>query len=58
MSYTRAPPPLPELRDDYGLQEVDAAWLTQAVKLSRSSLPLTGISVSFASRLVMGEALS
>ncbi|MCP3857037.1 MAG: 4Fe-4S dicluster domain-containing protein [Actinomycetia bacterium] len=32
MSYLDANPPLPEFRDDYVLQEVDAAWLTQAVK--------------------------
>ena len=27
-----ANPPMPEFRDDYILQEVDAAWLSQAVK--------------------------
>jgi NAD-dependent dihydropyrimidine dehydrogenase PreA subunit len=29
---TDANPPMPEFRDDYVLQEVDAAWLSKAVK--------------------------
>ena len=32
MSVTDANPPMPEFRDDYVLQEVDAAWLSAAVK--------------------------
>ena len=32
MGATDANPPMPEFRDDYVLQEVDAAWLSQAVK--------------------------
>ena len=32
MTTTDANPPMPEFRDDYVLQEVDAAWLSQAVK--------------------------
>lgn len=32
MGIPDANPPLPEFRDDYVLQEVDAAWLTKAVK--------------------------
>lgn len=32
MGVLDANPPLPEFRDDYVLQEVDAAWLNQAVK--------------------------
>ena len=32
MAKTDANPPLPEFRDDYVLQEVDAAWLQAAVK--------------------------
>jgi ferredoxin len=32
MARTDANPPLPEFRDDYVLQEVDAAWLSKAVK--------------------------
>ena len=32
MARTDANPPMPEFRDDYVLQEVDAAWLSKAVK--------------------------
>ena len=32
MATTDANPPLPEFRDDYILQQVDAAWLSQQVK--------------------------
>ena len=32
MARTDANPPMPEFRDDYVLQEVDAAWLGKAVK--------------------------
>ena len=32
MTTTDANPPMPEFRDDYVLQEVDAAWLSAAVK--------------------------
>ena len=32
MTVTDANPPMPTFRDDYVLQEVDAAWLSQAVK--------------------------
>lgn len=32
MGTTDANPPMPEFRDDYVLQEVDAAWLSKAVK--------------------------
>ena len=32
MGATDANPPMPEFRDDYVLQEVDAAWLSKAVK--------------------------
>ena len=32
MGVLDANPPLPEFRSDYVLQEVDAAWLSQAVK--------------------------
>ena len=32
MGATDANPPMPEFRDDYVLQEVDGAWLSQAVK--------------------------
>ena len=32
MAKTDANPPMPEFRDDYVLQEVDAAWLSKAVK--------------------------
>ena len=32
MTTTDANPPLPEFRDDYVLQQVDAAWLTAQVK--------------------------
>ena len=32
MTTTDANPPMPVFRDDYVLQEVDAAWLSQAVK--------------------------
>ena len=32
MATTDANPPLPEFRDDYILQQVDAAWLTAQVK--------------------------
>ena len=32
MGVLDANPPMPEFRDDYVLQEVDAAWLSQAVK--------------------------
>ena len=32
MTTTDANPPMPEFRDDYVLQEVDAAWLSQRVK--------------------------
>ena len=32
MARTDANPPLPEFRSDYVLYEVDAAWLSQAVK--------------------------
>jgi len=32
VTVTDANPPMPEFRDDYVLQEVDAAWLSQAVK--------------------------
>ena len=37
MTTTDANPPMPEFRDDYVLQEVDAAWLSAAVKPSSSS---------------------
>src|SRR5690606_30414476 len=32
MAKTDANPPMPEFRDDYVLQQVDAAWLSKAVK--------------------------
>ena len=32
MARTDANPPMPEFREDYVLQEVDAAWLSKAVK--------------------------
>ena len=32
MAKIDANPPMPEFRDDYVLQEVDAAWLAKAVK--------------------------
>ena len=32
MAKTDANPPMPEFRDDYVLQEVDADWLSKAVK--------------------------
>jgi ferredoxin len=32
MARTDANPPMPEFRDDYVLQEVDATWLSKAVK--------------------------
>ena len=32
MAKTEANPPMPEFRDDYVLQEVDAEWLSKAVK--------------------------
>ena len=32
MARTDANPPMPEFRDDYVLQEVDADWLAKAVK--------------------------
>jgi formate hydrogenlyase subunit 6/NADH:ubiquinone oxidoreductase subunit I len=32
MARTDANPPMPEFREDYVLQEVDAAWLGKAVK--------------------------
>jgi len=32
MAKTDANPPMPEFRDDYVLQEVDAEWLSKAVK--------------------------
>ena len=32
MGVTDANPPMPEFRDDYVLQEVDADWLSKAVK--------------------------
>ena len=32
MTTTDANPPMPEFRDDYVLQEVDAEWLSKAVK--------------------------
>ena len=37
MARTDANPPMPEFRSDYVLYEVDAQWLSQAVKDRKST---------------------
>ena len=41
MARTDANPPMPEFREDYVLQEVDAAWLGKAVKPKPVIVPTT-----------------
>jgi len=43
MARTDANPPMPEFREDYVLQEVDAAWLGKAVKQNANAGVAAGI---------------